>query len=275
MAINRIIYVRKTDGREERFEARKVFRTCLRAGAKKEEAKKIVSEVIRRIYDGIPTREILKMVLKKLEGISPSIANIYNLKEAMISLGPSGFVFEEFMTQLLLDYDFKTKHHIFISGHCVKHEIDIIADERSGKKRVFMIECKYHNISGIYCGIKEALYTWARFEDCQNFFDAAWLITNTKFSEEVIRYAQCKNMRLLGWRHGEEACLENLIEEQKFYPITILRNLDESTRDKLFEKNIILCKDLIKYDFYSLSRLCGIKKDKAENLIKQANDILI
>jgi len=285
MAINNLLVI-KAGGGKEKFQREKVFRTCLRSGAGRGEAEKIVKEVERKIYDGITTREILKIVLDNLEKINFRSANVYNLKEAIMRLGPPGFIFEEFMTRLLSSYNLKTERPLFISGKCINHEIDIVARGGNGRDVVYIIECKYHNVAGIYCGAKEVLYTWARFEDLNEGyqaskrneaprnektkyqkFDIPWLITNTKFSEGAICYAQCKKMRLLGWKYPEEASLENLIEKKKFYPITILRHLDDETKNKLFKNKIIFCEDLLKYDLSSLARLGRIKKNKAKSLI--------
>ena len=276
------INVVKASGQKEKFRREKVLKTCLRSGVGRGEAEKIVKEVEKKIYDSITTREILKIVLDNLEKINFRSANVYNLKEAMMRLGPSGFIFEEFMTRLLRNYNLKTERPSFISGKCINHEIDIVAREENSRNRFFMIECKYHNVAGIYCGVKEALYTWARFEDLAEGyklgkclkFNVPWLITNTKFSDEAICYAQCKEMRLLGWRYPEEASLENLIEKKKFYPITILRYLDEETKNNLFKNKIIFCKDLLKYDFSSLARFGRFKKSKAKSLIDLASFIL-
>jgi len=281
MAINNLL-VTKASGQKEKFKREKVFRTCLRSGVREDEAEKIVEEVEKRIYNGISTREILKLVLDKLEKVNFRSANVYNLKEAMMRLGLPGFIFEEFIARLLRNYDLKTEKPPFISGKCINHEIDIVAGEKNGMNITYMIECKYHNVVGIYCGIKETLYTWARFEDlnegyklgkCRKF-DVPWLITNTKFSDEAVCYAQCKKMRLLGWKYPEKTSLENLIEKKKFYPITILRHLDDETKNKLFENKIILCEDILKYDSFSLARLGKIKKSKAESLINSANLII-
>jgi len=281
MAINNLL-VTKASGQKEKFKREKVFRTCLRSGVREDEAEKIVEEVEKRIYNGISTREILKLVLDKLEKVNFRSANVYNLKEAMMRLGLPGFIFEEFIARLLRNYDLKTEKPPFISGKCINHEIDIVAGEKNGMNITYMIECKYHNVVGIYCGIKETLYTWARFEDlnegyklgkCRKF-DVPWLITNTKFSDEAVCYAQCKKMRLLGWKYPEKTSLENLIEKKKFYPITILRHLDDETKNKLFENKIILCEDILKYDSFSLARLGKIKKSKAKSLIDWASLIL-
>ena len=70
-----------------------------------------------------------------------------------------------------------------LRGHCVSHEIDIVA---SKQEKQYMIECKYHNMPGIYTCLKEVLYTYARFLDlvegsqnktCQKFDQTCELLT--------------------------------------------------------------------------------------------------
>jgi len=283
------LFVNKAAGGKEKFQPKKVFRTCRRAGASKEEAEKIVKEIERKIYNGISTRKILKIILNNLKKINFRASSVYNLKEAMLELGPAGFIFEDFITRLLRNYNLRTAKPAIITGKCIEHEIDIIAEENplrqladGGKKFIYMIECKYHNQSGIYSGTKEALYTWARFEDlfqgyklgkCQKF-DQPWLITNTRFSGRAISYAQCKKMRLLGWAYPEKNSLNELIEKGNFYPITILPNLGPTIKNKLFEAKIIFLQDLLSFHPYSLSQTIKISQEKAGSLIKQAKIIL-
>ncbi len=61
----------------------------------------------------------------------------------------------------------------------------MLLQEKDGKK--YMIECKFHN-RGIKTHIKVAMYTHARFLDLKEYFDAAWLICNTKCTSKAIRY---------------------------------------------------------------------------------------
>jgi len=51
-----------------------------------------------------------------------------------------------------------------IKGKCVNQEIDVVAENPSGR---YMIECKFHNVP-IYTGLKEVMYTYARFLDVKD-----------------------------------------------------------------------------------------------------------
>ena len=326
------MFITKASGGRAKFDQRKVYNTCRRAGADKELADHIVQQVRKNLYNGIPTREILKLTLKLLKKDNPAAATRYSLKKAMLQLGPMGFVFERFMVRFLKSYNYSAWLPEIIRGGCVDHEIDIIAEPLSmpeslgwiyarpvksdevgispraklfnrarqknlypvksreaGKpqktalfNRVYMIECKYHNEAGIRCGLKNTLCVWARFLDLKQGrrqghgkkFDYPWLMSNTKFSNAAIEYAECKQIRLLGWRYPKKAGLEYLIEKEKVYPITVLRGLDRFSRDRLFSKNIILCQDLVSINKSTIMKKTGIKDKKLTGLINEARLII-
>ncbi|MEK7580248.1 MAG: hypothetical protein AAB465_01375 [Patescibacteria group bacterium] len=145
-----------------------------------------------------------------------------------------------------------------------------------------MVECKYHNSTGVYTGIKDALYVWARFLDlrdgykkglCSNFKEA-WLTSNTKFSDQTIQYAKCKKMKLLGWNWPSEAGLEKLIENKKLYPITIIPDLEPDVQSRLVKADIMLCRDLITCNFDRLLFITKIKNNRLKEMVSLANQIL-
>ena len=54
-------YVTKADGSRQLFDREKIIRTCLRMGATRTIAYKIVREIENQLYDGIKTEKILKI----------------------------------------------------------------------------------------------------------------------------------------------------------------------------------------------------------------------
>ncbi len=267
------MYVTKASGEKEQFQPDKIRHTLARSGAPKPVIENIIKRVEQNLYDGIPTSEILRVALQYLDNEMPHIASRYDLKGAIMRLGPAGYQFEQFVSEVLREQGFSTKVHSIILGFCVAHEIDVIAK----KDTTYMVEVKYHNSPGIYTGVKDALYTQARFEDlvdghkagkCEQF-DKPWLVCNTKFSEEVIRYAKCKGMRLLGWQYPEES-LKKILESKRLYPITALRNVDDYSREKLSQAGLMLCKDLSKKSPEELKKITGIHTKKLSVIIKDA-----
>lgn len=273
------MWVTKASGEKEKFDARKIRRTCLRAGASEELAGKISKEVERKSYEGISTREVLRITLSLLKKRKPEVAARYDLKGAIFRLGPTGFIFEQYVGEIFKEYGYGTKVHSIIRGACVPQEIDVIVTKDEDN---FMIECKYHNIPGIYTGLKEALYTYARFLDLQDAFKAGfgrnftqpWLVCNTKFSDDAIQYANCKGMRMIGWSYPKDGSLEQLIEAKKLYPVTMLGSLDTDSLDKLASSNFVLLLDLIRNPIKDLNSETKIPIKKLKVFSEEASRIL-
>ncbi|HDH41533.1 MAG TPA: ATPase [Candidatus Altiarchaeales archaeon] len=272
------IMIRKESGRMEEFKPEKLREAVLRSGASEELASEILEDVNEKLYNGISTREIFRIVHQLLDREGPSLASRYDLKGAIMRLGPEGFAFETYIGEVLRDYGYRTKLRQFIRGRCVEHEIDVIAEDLNGKKSI--IECKYHNAKGIHTGLKVVLYTYTRFLDliegfkdgrCEKF-DEVWLVTNTRFSSRAIQYAGCKGVKLLGWRYPPENTLERRIESKGLYPVTILRSVDTRSRNRFFDANLILAKDLIRNDFDDLLEKTHLEKDKLREIVTEARD---
>jgi Holliday junction resolvase len=273
------MWVVKASGETEEFDLNKIKRTCLKSGASEILASRIAREVEKRSYNGISTREILDITLKLLGKKKPFIAARYDLKGSLFRLGPAGFAFEQLVAEILKEQGFKTRTDSMINGFCVQHEIDIIATK---KNKRYMIECKYHNLPGIYTGLREALYTYARFLDlesgsrkkmCQKF-DQPWLVCNTRFSDSAVEYSKCIGLKLIGWNYPKTKSLRQMMEEKKLYPITMLRKLDKQSQEKLATSGLVLINDLVGISIKELNKLTRIHVKKLRTLVKEAEGII-
>ena len=112
-----MILVTKSSGSTEPFNREKILRTCMRAGASKQTAEKISSEIEKKIYNGISTREILKLVLSLLKKENTAAASRYDLSGALLRLGPAGFGFETFF--LTIDFFFLSSAIFVFVAHFV------------------------------------------------------------------------------------------------------------------------------------------------------------
>lgn len=266
-------YVLKSDGRSAPFNFGKVKATCMRAGASNKLATQVAKKISEKIYPGINTHQIYHMVLESLANDNQNVVgHRYRLKESIMQMGPAGFSFENYVSAILAACGFDIKfRRSKVKGTCVTHEIDIIATNNNTNK--YMIECKFHNSSGIYTGIKEALYTHARFLDLKEQFDKEMLVCNTKVSDDAITYGRCVGQEILSWRYPAEKGLEKIIEDKGLYPITIL-GLNKKELQKLSENNIMLAKDLLDLDSYHLSRQIQIPARRIEVLQHLAKQII-
>lgn len=270
------MWVTKTTGERQEFNPEKIFRTAIRAGASQTLAQKISALVSEKIREGTSTREIMGWILKFLDKNEPLVASRYSLKDAIMSLGPTGFTFELYIEKLLTFEKYQVSLPDILTGACVTHEVDLVIKKDS---LCWMGECKFHNRLGLYSGIKDALYTYARFLDLVEGhlnglnpieFNFPWLICNTQFSADVITYASHKRMRLLAWKYPEDSGLREIIEKNKFYPITALRQWPLEARDKALRAGLITCKDLIATDKDKISYLTGLNRSKVEALWQEA-----
>jgi len=266
------IWIINAAGEKEEFAMDKVRHTCLRAGASEEIAERISEDVASRVRDGMNTRHILKMTLALLSKFEePHVVARYDLKGAIMRLGPAGFPFETFFSEILAEYGYTVHTRQILNGFCISHEIDIVAEKEGD---VQMVECKYRNSSGDYIGIKDALYTYARYLDlvegytakkCPKFTSVA-LVTNTKFSGDVLRYASCKGMKLVGWGYPRGGSLQEMIEAKHLYPITVLRALDNLSQRRFAAANIMLCKHILQLEISELQERTGLGMRKLEGI---------
>ena len=267
------VIITKANGQKAEFDPRKVEITCIRAGADPILAKRISRQIHSRAHYGMSTKEIYRMVLKYLsDNATPAIKHRYRLKESIMKLGPAGFSFESYVGQILRYFGYKIKSTgAKMQGRCVIHEVDLALESENGKK--WLVECKYHNFPGRYTGLKESLYTHARFLDLAEKFDNEMLVCNTKISPEAVTYATCIGQRILSWRFPQNMGLETMIEQKKLYPVTIL-GPSKKELYLLSENNIMIAKDLLDIDLYDLAQKTKIPIKRLVFLQRLTNQII-
>jgi hypothetical protein len=260
------LQVVKRSGQREDYDPRKTIAAVIRSGVPEDEAEGIVRALEAHLYDGITTEEIYRRVHQMLQGRK---AARYSLKKALLRLGPEGENFEYYVARLFQAEGYRTRTRLILNGHCTSHEVDVLMDK--GEERV-MVECKFHNSLGIKSNIQCALYVYARFLDLRESedLDRPALVTNTRFSLDATRYAECMGMDLLGWRTPEESGIETLAKRHRLFPITSLemRRSDQAT---LLAHRFIVVDDV-------LARTKDVRQllppDSADQIMAQAKDFL-
>lgn len=234
----------KSSGTIEPFSAEKLLESIRSAGASDEQAKMISRSVVKHLDEISSTKSIYDFVLANLKKMPPGIAARYNLRRALADLGPSGFPFEKFIAELFSSLGYKTQTNQTLTGECVDHEIDVLL-RREAHKLPELVEAKFHNQPGIRSGVQTALYMQARFQDLANQVSHVWLVTNTKFSGDAIKYGECKGMKLLSWDYPKNKGLGMLIRQNNVHPITALTTLKPKEKIKLIESGIVLVRQLV------------------------------
>ncbi len=265
----------KASGLEEKFSSRKIYKTILEVGGTGSLARKVISVVRRKYHKDMTTEQILNIVLHELREF-PKLRDRYDLKRAIMSLGPSGFPFETFFGNLLKHYSYEVKIGNFVKGKAIIHEIDIIAKRNfGGKDKNYMIECKYHNESGISTRLHPALYTYARFLDVKDSgkFDIPWLVTNTKCSSDASRYSKSVGLKITSWNYPKNSSLRKMITEKKLYPITIIHSINNETKEKLFGARIIIAKHLLDYSIEELIEKTRLSEKEINKILKEVKEV--
>jgi hypothetical protein len=272
------IKIKKASGVVEDFDSSKLLNSLIRSGADRDKAEEIISKVLPDVTPYSSTRKIYRLAHKYLRQFNRSSVLRYSLKKAMMRLGPTGYPFEKYIGELLVQYGYEVEVGVVLEGKCVKHEGDVFA--RRGKD-ILLIECKFRNSAESSPDVKIAMYVHSRFRDLRAAMKsiypgrhmAGWLVTNTRFTTDAIQYARCSGLTLKSWRYPEKGSLEQMIEERKLYPVTVMSGLTGAHLRKLFEHNIILMKDLAKMELPEIKRLLSITEKRAANL-KEAADKL-
>lgn len=272
-------FVIKSSGENADFSEEKLRKSLRHAGASPEKIDVIIEQIERELYNGITTKKIYNKAFKylKSKSLRPAGAR-YKLKQAIMELGPSGFPFEKYIGEVLKHRGYNVKVGVIVQGHCVKHEVDVIAEN---EKKIIFIECKFHKSNGFKCDVKIPLYINSRFEDLEknsrkqdlyhNKPHEGWVVTNTGFTTDAIQYANCIGLKLLGWDYPEKHSLRHMIDESALYPITALTTLTTKDKQILLNQKIVLCQEIV--DMPSLLNQLNITPHKIKEIMDECNKL--
>jgi len=253
-------------GQIESFSSNKVFLSAKRSGASPTLARQIAKNIESQLFDGIKTSDIYKMVKQGLNKQDKSSGYRFTLKQAIKDLGPSGFPFEKYVADIYRAHGYDVKTNLKIKGQYATHELDFIA--RKGNE-ILVGECKFRKSSSDNIDLKTVLRVHARCIDLRggHYFKgnkiSPIIVTNSRFSTQVVRYANGHGIALLGWRFPREGGLEKLIEDEKLYPITILPSFRKGLMDDFSRENIMLASDV-------MDDIAVVDKKTLEKLRKEA-----
>jgi Holliday junction resolvase len=272
------ITITKASGVRVPFSPHKLEHSLKRAGASDTIIQAIVQKISSSLFEGITTKEIYRIAFNLLKSKAAVTAAKYKLKQAIMELGPSGFPFERYFAEILKYQGFNTKVGEIVKGHCVNHEIDVIAEK---DEKHFMIECKFHHQSGYACDVKIPLYIQSRFKDVEHSwiklpghnhkFHQGWVVTNTKFTTDAIQYGSCIGLHLVGWDFPKKDSLREQIDKSGLYPVTCLTTLTGEEKSKLLALNVVLCKEIGANRALLLK--IGITPGRAEHILKESAEV--
>lgn len=259
----------KSSGQKVKFSFSKLRRSLLKSGANKTMVASIIDEIRDELYSGISTKEVYNRAFALLKDYKGAFASRYGLKKAIYELGPSGFPFEKYIAEILKIQNYETKLNEILPGVCVTHEVDIIAFKDSKRH---LIECKFHNEEGRNCDVKIPLYIHSRFRDIYSYEkskhqDEGWLVTNTRFTSDAIKYGRCAGIKLLSWDLPKGESLKDLIDTSGAYPVTTSTLLSATEKEFLLNRGVILGRHVLEKPF--LLDHQGISENRKNRIISE------
>lgn len=260
--------ITKADGSLETFDPVKFDDSLRRSGTSEKTRGAILARVLETAHEGETTRELYRRAYKILRSMDERGALKYSLRSAILELGPSGYPFEDFLTELFRALGYRVSTREVIKGACTTHEVDVVL-EKEGAPTAY-IEAKFHNEPGMRSDVKTALYIKARSEDVFAVLPQGrkegyewWLITNTKFTAQAIEYGTCAGLTLISWDFPREGNLQHLIEQSGVHPVTALSALSKVQKRDFLAQGIVLARTL-KERPELLSILTSAQKARAE-----------
>ena len=132
------MHVIKKNGDTVPYDPKKVMRSMSNAGVPEAAIDDVMRELDTRIYEKMPTTKLYKLVFDLVRvKANKYAASIYSLKQAIMNLGPGGFVFEDYVARIFEILGKKVSVRQIFESMCVTHELDVVGTN-------FFAECKYH-----------------------------------------------------------------------------------------------------------------------------------
>ncbi|MBL7887408.1 MAG: restriction endonuclease [Flavobacterium sp.] len=260
------------------FDESKLRKSLSKSGANAEVVNTIMRQIKQVIYDGIPTKQIYKIAFGLLKKESNSLAAQYNLRDALLLLGPAGFYFEKYIARVFESEGYTTQTNLVLNGKCVSHEIDVVIKKDN---QIAMVECKFHGSKEVNSDVKVPMYILSRFNDLKDrthiiytqkdTISDCWIVTNNHFTSDALTFGNCSGLNLLSWDYPKNDNLSTKIDNRNLYPITCLTTISRLEKDKLLAINILLVADLIK-EAECLDRI-GLSTNRIKNVLKEATTL--
>ncbi len=271
-------YVIKDSGEKEEFSLEKLKNSLRKAHATEEEISAILLALQPQLCEGISSKRIYQEAFKLLRNYSRAKASRYNLKRGLMEFGPTGFPFERFVGELFKHKGYIVELDTIVQGKCISHEVDVIAKKAT---EIIFVECKYRNQTGFSVDVKNPLYIYARFQDIldnglltnkeEKFMGC--IATNTKFTEDATKYANCKGLQLISWNYPINNSLKDIIDESGLYPLTCLTALTKNEKQTLLAKGYILVREI--YNQVSILRSVGVKESRLNAILKEGEQLCV
>ncbi len=276
--MNQPLIITKASGEKEPFSQEKLVNSLKRVGADNKIINKISDELSNWLYEGVSTKKIYRQAFRLLQKHKSSTAARYKLKQAIMELGPTGYPFEHFIGQIVKHFGFEIKVGQIVQGHCVRHEVDVVA---TGNNKQIFVECKFYNSQGKYANVRVPLYIRSRVDDIikkremnpefNNISFQGWVVTNTRFTSDAIDYGMCAGLHMISWDYPAGQGLKDIIEKENFFPVTALTTINTLQKKILLDSGIVICRQVCQNP--EVLKKLEISPRKRKDLREEVNDL--
>lgn len=270
----------KKHGGKELFDSEKLCQSVIAVGVPDNLAQQVCSIVNESIESGVSTDKIFSITRRYISEFSPKVAAIYSLERGLSALGPSGFIFEQYVAALFKEMGYFVKTNVYARGEGVTHEIDVWAEKGNV---VFVIEAKYRNDFRSKTHINQVMYADAKVQDIKRqakkdddtreFYD--WVVTNTRFTDNAINYVQYRDMQLMGWDYPKYINLKKIVYERNLYPVTVLPSITKKALRQFSADGIILVKQLLELNENQFMKYYGLSHTLSKKLVREINELTL
>ena len=269
----------KRGGQEELFVPEKLCGSIKMAGAADSLADQVCGIVADSIESGVSTDKIFTTTRRYLANFDPKIAALYALERGLGALGPSGFLFEQYVASLFREMGYDVRMNVYVLGKGVEHEIDVWAEKGNV---VFIVEAKYRNDYKTKTHINTVMYADARLGDIRRRANKSgdhreyymWVVTNTQFTEAAVSYVGHRDLQLMGWDYPKYINLMKIVSDKKLYPVTILPSITQKALKGLAADGIVLIKSLAGMKAADYVKHYGLSESLAEKLEREVAELV-
>src|SRR3989344_4492441 len=112
-----MVNVIKADCTKENYSREKVLSSIKRAGIPKNLQEEVLNKVEADLHENITTQQIYRHIEDSLEASDePYLKGRYSLKRAIMQLGPTGYPFEAYISEVLRAEGYQTEVGITLQG---------------------------------------------------------------------------------------------------------------------------------------------------------------
>ena len=271
-------YVIKADGTKQPYDRHRVMRTAHNYGVPDDFVTEVAAEVERHLYDGIRTRDVLRMIHTYSRKYQPAVEGRTNVRRAIGLLAPKPD-FELYVQALLRGSGYEVEEGRILPGRCGEHEVDAIA-RKDGI--TYFVEVKHHHKHHRVTGLDEGRIARAIVEDVQegykagkNHFtiDKAMIVCNTKLSSHAKQYASCWGIKHIGWDNPKGENIASMVANMKLCPVTLIKGVNAGMRTRLVNAGIVTVGQLLKYSPDELAGMTGIPVQEIHLLFDRAKKL--